>query len=72
MVQQNADGDVDCLAGMCELFNKSLVRKDNGDFTNPNGCPYFDNVRMVIFLYFDPFIQYLRTLCLAQDEVERY
>ena len=46
IVQQNADGDEDCLAGLCAKLGFPLEPSSDGlSFTNPNKCPYFSQVR---------------------------
>eukprot|EP01062_Namystynia_karyoxenos_P019365 TRINITY_DN17276_c0_g1_i1.p1 TRINITY_DN17276_c0_g1~~TRINITY_DN17276_c0_g1_i1.p1 ORF type:complete len:610 (+),score=139.31 TRINITY_DN17276_c0_g1_i1:54-1883(+) len=66
VVQQNAPGDPDALAQLCEKVGAPLVREaadqeaeayrgegvqlrgeERRLFSNPNGCPYYDRVRML-------------------------
>jgi hypothetical protein len=48
VVQQNAAGDVDCVAGVCAKFGTPVTVGPDGKLTNPgNKCKFFDNIRVI-------------------------
>jgi len=47
VVQQNKPTDEDSLAKLCELRDKPLIKTENGEYENPNGCVEFDKVRLL-------------------------